>query len=546
MLNSNDVLLFHRSFYITQNKIKQDNFILKYVKSEKIQRRRPVNGRKPARKMSARYFIRKNITHKLIPVCKKAFLGILNLKKGRVEGVLRRHFETGGMAVENRGGDKKSFDFRSRREAIVTFIKTLQPLETHYAREKIRQRQYLHPELNIKKIWKMYMDQAVPGFGVSFSFFRNIFVTKFNIGFGSPRQDVCSTCLQLTERIKVANTASEKVNLMTELRIHKLRAKAFFKLLQKEEDDEILLSFDCQKNLPLPKIPDQSTYYSRQLYFYNCTIVRGSSRNPFCKDNVFAYTWTEETAHKGSNEICSAVIHCLNNLDLTNVTSIRLMADGCGGQNKNSILLGTMMHWLHSSRTIKRVEIIFPVTGHSFLPSDRIFALTEKQIRKKETILRPQEYIDIVEQHATVYRLGTEVPILDYKTQCRNILKSTQSFHFQISKCKRFILSKGRNQIIKIRGEISYYSDTGTDKTITKRGQSFVAFNPDALPIGVPVQEAKLADVRKLLETHFGENWPLLQGLEFYKRVLSSQNVVGRPLEVSENEDDTTEILNFV
>lgn len=66
-----------------------------------------MTGIKPAKKMSAKYFIRQNESAELIPVCKKAFLDILNLKKGRVNGVLRRHFQTGTMAVENRGGYRK-------------------------------------------------------------------------------------------------------------------------------------------------------------------------------------------------------------------------------------------------------------------------------------------------------------------------------------------------------------------------------------------------------------------------------------------------------
>lgn len=455
------MLFFNRVFYSTNDKIKQDNFILKHVITTNIKRRRPKTGNKPGRLMALKYFIRKKKDKALIPVCKKAFLGILNIKKGRVDGVAKRHYVTGSMAVENRGGDKKSHSYRSRKEAVEKYIQTLQPLEIHHCREKVRERQFLHPELNIKKLWKMYSDQALPGFSVSFSFFRKIFVTRFNIGFGSPRQDVCSTCLQLKEKIKVETNGSEKVKLMTELRIHKLRAKAFFKLLQKEEENEILLSFDCQKNLPLPKIPDQSVYYSRQLYLYNFTIVRGSSRHSLSKDNVYSYTWTEETAHKGSNEICSAVIDCLNKLNTNGIDKIRLMADGCGGQNKNSIVLSALMNWLYSnSQNVQIIEVIFPVTGHSFLPADRVFALTEKQIRKMETILTPEEYMDILKEHATVLRLGLDIPIFDFKTQSKNVLKSTQSFHFQITKCKRFIISLLRGQV-KIRGEISYYSDTG-------------------------------------------------------------------------------------
>lgn len=411
--------------------------------------------------MALKFFIRKKKDKTMIPVCKKAFLGILNIKKGRVDGVAKRHYVTGSMAIENRGGDKKKHTYRSRKEAVEKYIQSLQPLEIHHCRDKVRQRQFLHPELNIKKLWNMYSDEALPGFSVSFSFFRNIFVKRFNIGFGSPKQDVCSTCLQLKEKIKVEKNDYEKVKLMTELRIHKLRAKAFFKLLQNQEEDEILLSFDCQKNLPLPKIPDQSVYYSRQLYLYNFTIVKGSSHDHLSKDNVYSYTWTEEIANKGSNEICSAVIDCLNTLNTNGIQKIRLMADGCGGQNKNSILLSALMNWLYmNSQNVKRIEIIFPVTGHSFLPPDRVFALTEKKIRKMETILTPEDYIDVLKEHAKVLRLGTDIPIFDYKTQSKNILKSTQSFHFQITKCKRFVISLQGEQI-QIRGEISYHSDTG-------------------------------------------------------------------------------------
>ncbi|KAF9413536.1 hypothetical protein HW555_008285 [Spodoptera exigua] len=329
-LNSNDVLFFNRAFYATNDKIKQDNFNLKYVISTAIIRRRPKIGNKPGRLMALKYFIRKKINRALIPVCKKAFLGILNLKKGRLDGVAKRHYVTGSIAVENRGGDKKMHAYRSRKEAVE-------------------------------------------------------------------KQDVCSTCLQLREEITVEKKGSEK---------------------------------------------------------------------------------------------------------------IRLMADGCGGQNKNSILLSALMNWLYmNTQNIKSIEIIFPVTGHSFLPPDRVFALTEKQIRKMETILLPEDYMDVLKEHATVLRLGTDIPIFDFKTQSRNVLKSTQSFHFQITKCKRFIITLHRGAV-KIRGEMSYYSDTGVAKTINKRGQSFEKLNPEMLLNGVPVNEAKLIDVRKLLETHFGQIGP--------------------------------------
>ena len=43
----------------------------------------------------------------------------------------------------------------------------------------------------------------------------------------------------------------------------------FYKLLKENKYDLLILYFDCQKNQPLPKLPDQSNYYNRQLYLNN-------------------------------------------------------------------------------------------------------------------------------------------------------------------------------------------------------------------------------------------------------------------------------------
>lgn len=49
---------------------------------------------------------------------------------------------------------------------------------------------------------------------------------------------------------------------MTEQRVHKLKAKAFFSLLKRLSENIAVFSFDCEKNLPLPKLPDQACYFS--------------------------------------------------------------------------------------------------------------------------------------------------------------------------------------------------------------------------------------------------------------------------------------------
>lgn len=52
------------------------------------------------------------------------------------------------------------------------------------------------------------------------------------------------------------------------------------------------------------------------------------------------------------------------------------------------------------------VEIKFPMVGHSFLPLDRVFGLIEKKLRKKDTILQPEQYEQILAEHGTVHQVG--------------------------------------------------------------------------------------------------------------------------------------------
>lgn len=159
---------------------------------------------------------------------------------------------------------------------------------------------------------------------------------------------------------------------MTQKRIHRLQYKAFFRKLQDKDNKTLILSFDCQKNLALPKIPDQSTYYSRQFYFQNCTVVKGHSKSPLNPTTVTSYCWTENQYAKDSNLISSCVFHCLQSIDLSSYNKVRLVSDGCGGQNKNSILVATVHSWFgrFAPSNIKEIELTFPVTGHCFLPAD--------------------------------------------------------------------------------------------------------------------------------------------------------------------------------
>lgn len=524
-----DIIAFNKAFYKKPDKIYQDNFIINHTKITTTQRHRPVNQCGNKKEMAVTYFARRR-HNVLIPICKRTFLSILALKKGRVTGVINRHFKAmGEPAQENRGGRRKTQKYAPKREAVKDFIKKLQPLEIHYCRSKIKSRQYLSSELSISKLYKMFIAETADEHkDIKASYFRQIFKTEFNIGFGSPRTDMCSTCIVLKERLKHEKTNEVKKQLMIESRIHKLRAKAFYGLLKDSTENILILSFDCQKNQPCPKVPDQSAYYSRQLYVYNFTVVIGNSKSPLTINNTFIYTWTEDILPKASNEIASAVFHCLNTIFLSpgldHITQVRLVADGCSGQNKNQSLLGMAAKWLqdYAPVHIMGLEILFPVVGHSFLPPDRVFAKIEKEIKSREVMTSPDDYYEIFTCHGTVYYLGIDIKVYDWKRSASEVLKTTTNMHFSIKKSKRFFLKRTRDkQNVYIRAEESYKNSLNKYQNICKGKKKVSAINPDVIKLYVDIKQEKLNDVKKLLITHFGEKWDEILDLYYYKQVLS-------------------------
>lgn len=324
-----------------------------------------------------------------------------------------------------------------------------------------------------------------------------------------------------------------------------MKAKAFYDSLKCEEPATLKLSFDCQKNLVLPRVQDQTAYYLRQLYLYNFTICEGHSRSPQTKDKIFIYTWTESDRLKGSSEIASMVYNRLENTNLDSINCIKLYADGCPGQNKNITIVGMLAKWLASTAsTAKSVHITFPVVGHSFLPSDRIFGRTEKVIRKMETIANPESYKTIFRNYGTVLELGRDFQVYDWKKAVESAIKPPGQWHFQFAAAKRIILKKKRSgDDVVVSGEVNYKSDIGVFKSILKRGKSLKNIKPQLLANQVPVKEAKLKDVQTLLLKHYGEGWKDLEELHYYKSVLSTQLMDGEEDDAREEEEEGHEII---
>lgn len=126
------------------------------------------------------------------------------------------------------------------------------------------------------------------------------------------------------------------------------------------------------QNLPLPHIPSNLVFYSRQLWYHIFGI------HNLATDEAYIYTYTEGQAKKGANDVCSMLLHFFNNSNFT-TRNLVLISDGCPGQNKNYVMLHFLFILVHVLNIFDKITYLFLVRGHSYLNNDQDFALIEKR-----------------------------------------------------------------------------------------------------------------------------------------------------------------------
>ena len=206
---------------------------------------------------------------------------------------------------------------------------------------------------------------------VPYKLYWKIFDT-FNIAFGYPRSDTCSTCDQL--RVKLASdklTSSDTQRLDTLKELHHRKANAFAGLKrhfkgQAKDGLATVISFDYMQNLPVPQLTTNKIFYARQLWYYVFGV------HDLANKGVTMFTYHEGNAKKGQNEVTSFLFNYLTRKeDLQR--KLVLISDRCSGQNKNFVMMYFLYMLVHCLKLSDSVTYLFPVRGHSFLPNDQTF-----------------------------------------------------------------------------------------------------------------------------------------------------------------------------
>ncbi|KAJ8939776.1 hypothetical protein NQ318_023351 [Aromia moschata] len=200
-----DLLAIHRDFYNKKDKLSQDTYILKWCNSADPKRHR--NTTQVTKSISIEYRL-PTVNGENLRVCRAAFCCIIGVKKDRIQGIMKR-FQMGKIPQENRGGDRVKGKNEAKKNAIANFIQSIKSVESHYCRSSVSARTYLPCDLNIKRLAKMYNNSISDVLKVKESYFRHYFNTNYNIGFGTPKSDVCSECLRVELAIKKAASVAK-------------------------------------------------------------------------------------------------------------------------------------------------------------------------------------------------------------------------------------------------------------------------------------------------------------------------------------------------
>lgn len=135
-------------------------------------------------------------------------------------------------------------------------------------------------------------------------------------------------------------------------------------------------------------------FYLREYSTYNLCIY--DSRD----DQGTMCLWHEVEGRRGVNEVASAlwqnIVNSHERLENNAERKLIIWSDRCRGQNNNYYMLALGLLFIKEGY-FTSFEQKFLISGHSFLPCDRLFAMIEK--RKKVTqAITPEDWIQIIQQ----------------------------------------------------------------------------------------------------------------------------------------------------
>lgn len=350
------------------------------------------------RTTSCNYFLNKKKKEERVRVCKTMFCNTLGMSSRTISLWIQKGSNTPEKFPSNQtdpnvnkqneenpeAEQPKELKSLEKKTSIRDFFQCLPKLESHYCR-KSTSKLYLEPRWrNKSELYSVYKDSWCKENKIepaSLTLFKYVF-EEMNLSLFSPKKDQCDVCVGYETK-----NISEEIYQQHVLKKEEARNE---KQKDKESADKVF-TMDLQSVLLCPKSNVSALYYKTKLIVHNFTIFDLHTKDGYC------FIW-----HEGEGELkanCFASIICnflstkiLPTIDTApdNKPNIILYSDGCGAQNRNSILANALFNFsLQNNICIiqKYLE-----KGHTQMECDSMHSSIERKISGR-VINVPADYV---------------------------------------------------------------------------------------------------------------------------------------------------------
>lgn len=329
-----------------------------------------------------------------VDVCKKHFLSTLSVSDQVINKALEKMDKTTGVLVPDQRGKHSNHPVKltdSLKNSVCDHIKSLQPVESHYTRQR-SSKLYLDGDLNFHKLFKMYNEwlqaHTYENKAETERQYRDIANENFKLSFYVPKKDQCDQCHIFR------NIGSPTEQQTADHESHVANKKLARQLMKSDKNESInskgrvvTATFDFQKILNAPHGQLSILYYKRKLSVFNFTLFDLANKEGHC------YMWHEGEAKRGSNEVSSCLSHFIQKMYDQGARDFRFWSDNCAGQNRNRIVFAFYVYIAQKLNiTIKHT---FLEKGHTQAEGDSVHALIERSSKNK-LIYTPLEWFSLV------------------------------------------------------------------------------------------------------------------------------------------------------
>lgn len=188
-----------------------------------------------------------------------------------------------------------------------------------------------------------------------------------------------------------------------------------------ESDNSVAVAtFDLQQVIYLPSTKDNQLFYKRRLANYNLTMYDLKTKECHC------FLWHEGLGKRGSSEIGTCLKMYLDILNSAGKKEVMLFADGCPGQNKNSIIATVLLHYVNRLEvSVEKMSLLYFEAYHGQNEGDSAHSAIKTAIDNAGDLFVPSQLVPVFKlarrKKPYVVHTPQTSDFLDFKLLSKNL-----------------------------------------------------------------------------------------------------------------------------